>query len=93
MVDDQNYFVQFDVSALLVGDFSARASFLREMWNLGVFSTNEVRQQLGYNPVDGGDIHLVPMIETQEHLFLKTIIPSRKANRFYTPSALSGPES
>jgi len=38
-------------------------------------------------------IHLVPMIETQEHLFLKTIIPSRKANRFYTPSALSGPES
>jgi hypothetical protein len=29
-----------------------------------------------------GCIHLVPMIETEEHLFLKTIIPSRKANRF-----------
>lgn len=59
VVDDANYFVQFDVSALLVGDFSARASFLREMWNLGVFSTNEVRQQLGYNPVDGGDKRFV----------------------------------
>jgi hypothetical protein len=40
-----------------------------------------------------GSIHLVPMIETEEHLFLKTIIPSRKANRFYKPSAPAGPES
>ena len=59
VVDDKRYFAQFDVSALLVGDFTARASFLREMWNLGVFSTNEVRQQLGYNPVDGGDKRFV----------------------------------
>ncbi|MCP9883516.1 toxin [Synechococcus sp. ATX 2A4] len=40
-----------------------------------------------------GYIHLVPMIETEEHLFLKTIIPSRKANRLYPPSAPPGPES
>jgi hypothetical protein len=40
-----------------------------------------------------GYIHLVPMIETEEHLFLKTIIPCRKANRFYKPSAPPGPES
>ncbi|MFN9644863.1 MAG: toxin [Cyanobacteriota bacterium] len=40
-----------------------------------------------------GSIHLVPMIETEEHLFLKTIIPSRKANRFYKSSAPAGPES
>jgi len=59
VVDDKRYFAQFDVSALLVGDFAARASFLREMWNLGVFSTNEVRQQLGYNPVEGGDKRFV----------------------------------
>ena len=40
-----------------------------------------------------GYIHLVPMIETEEHLFLKTIIPSRKANRLYTPPEPAGPES
>ncbi|EAQ76440.1 MULTISPECIES: hypothetical protein [unclassified Synechococcus] len=40
-----------------------------------------------------GYIHLVPMIETEEHLFLKTIIPSRKANRVYNPSTPPGPES
>jgi hypothetical protein len=40
-----------------------------------------------------GYIHLVPMVETEEYLFLKTIIPSRKANRFYKPSAPAAPES
>ena len=39
-----------------------------------------------------GYIHLVPMIETEEHLFLKTIIPSRKANRLYPASAPFEPE-
>ena len=31
-----------------------------------------------------GYVHLVPSVETAEHLFLKTIIPSRKAHRSYT---------
>ncbi len=30
-----------------------------------------------------GYVHLVPYVETAEHLFLKTIIPSRKAHRIY----------
>ena len=33
-----------------------------------------------------GDVHLVPKVEDAEHLFLKTIIPSRKAHRQYTES-------
>jgi hypothetical protein len=31
-----------------------------------------------------GYVHLVPYVETAEHLFLKTIIPSRKAHRIYS---------
>jgi hypothetical protein len=31
-----------------------------------------------------GDVHLVPVVETDEHFFLNTIIPSRKAHRQYT---------
>jgi len=30
--------------------------------------------------------HLVPFIETDEFLFLKTLIPSRKATRTYLPT-------
>ena len=33
-----------------------------------------------------GYVHLVPYVEDAEHLFLKTIIPSRKAHRQYTES-------
>ncbi len=28
-------------------------------------------------------VYLVPFVESEEHLFLKTIIPSRKATRLY----------
>lgn len=31
-----------------------------------------------------GYVHLVPYVETEEKLFLKTIIPSRKAQRSYS---------
>ena len=33
-----------------------------------------------------GYVHLVAYVEDAEHLFLKTIIPSRKAHRQYTES-------
>jgi HK97 family phage portal protein len=54
VTDDRRYFVQFDVSDLMVGDFQARAAFLREMFNLAVFDVDELRQQLGFNPLPDG---------------------------------------
>ena len=33
--------------------------------------------------VVGGYVHLVPFVEESEYIFLKTIIPSRKATREY----------
>jgi len=33
-----------------------------------------------------GYVHLVPFVVTDEHFFLKTIIPSRKENRLQKPS-------
>lgn len=32
-----------------------------------------------------GYVHLVPSVEAEDHLFLKTIIPSRKATTAYRP--------
>ncbi|MBN8504792.1 MAG: BrnT family toxin [Burkholderiales bacterium] len=32
-----------------------------------------------------GYVHLVPFVEESDHLFLKTIIPSRKATRDWSP--------
>jgi hypothetical protein len=35
-----------------------------------------------------GYVHLVPYVETEEKLFLKTIIPSRKAQRSYSEAQI-----
>jgi hypothetical protein len=35
---------------------------------------------------DGGYVFLVPFVEADDHFFLKTIIPSRKARRDYLES-------
>ncbi len=37
-----------------------------------------------------GYVHLVPYSESDDHLFLKTIIPSRRAQRLYTTGPSHG---
>jgi HK97 family phage portal protein len=51
VVDDKQYFCQFDTNALMVGDYAARSQFLREMANLGALDIDEIRAQIGYNPL------------------------------------------
>jgi HK97 family phage portal protein len=54
ITDDKNYFVEFDTTALLAGDFAARAQFMREAFNMGAMSVDEVRGQIGLNPLPDG---------------------------------------
>ena len=54
VVDDKQYFVQFDVNALMAGDYAARSQFIREMANLGALDVDEIRAQIGYNPLPDG---------------------------------------
>ena len=55
VVDDATYFVQFDVNALMAGDYAARSQFIREMANLGALDIDEVRAAIGYNPLPNGE--------------------------------------
>lgn len=54
ITDDRNYFVEFDTTALLAGDFAARAQFMREAFNMGAMSVDEVRGHIGLNPLPDG---------------------------------------
>ncbi len=54
VVDDKQYFCQFDVNALMAGDYAARSQFIREMANLGALDVDEIRAQIGYNPLPDG---------------------------------------
>ena len=59
LIDDDRYYAEFNVEGLLRGDTASRATFYREMFNIGVLSVNEIRRFENFNPVDCGDSHFV----------------------------------
>lgn len=61
--DDDELALQpsFDVEQLLKGDRASRAQFYTKMFGVGAFSTNDIRQKEGDNPVDGGDMRFRPV--------------------------------
>lgn len=56
----REHFAKFNVAGLLRGDMAARASFYKELVNIGVLSPNMVLELEDMNPRDGGDIFLTP---------------------------------
>ena len=54
-------FVRFDLRELMRGDQNTRASFYKSMFSIGVLSPNDARIMEGLQPVEGGDVRLVPM--------------------------------
>jgi HK97 family phage portal protein len=54
-------FVKFNVEGLLRGDSVQRAQFYKGMWDLGAFSTNEIRALEDRPPVEGGDVRYRPL--------------------------------
>ena len=61
IIQDSDYFVEFDPRGLLRGDVAARASYMQTVWNLGVASINELRAWESLNPIDGGDVRFVQL--------------------------------
>ena len=59
VMDDDNYFAEFDVRGLMRGDNAGRAQYYRELWNLGVLSINEIRIAESLNPIENGDKRFV----------------------------------
>ena len=51
---------KFNVNGLLRGDYAARSAFYKEMFNIGVFSQNDIRALEDLNPIEGGDRYYVP---------------------------------
>jgi HK97 family phage portal protein len=54
------YFIHV-FEGLLRGSSADRAEFYSKMFNIGAMSINEIRGKENLNPVEGGDIHLVPL--------------------------------
>jgi len=61
LLTDDETFAEFDVRGALRADAAGRSAFYNTMASLGVFSVNEIRGFENLNPVDGGDIRVVPL--------------------------------
>jgi hypothetical protein len=69
IVDDERYFAEHSVSGLLRGDHTSRASYYVSALQNGWMTINEVRELENLNPIDGGDVHFVPMnMQTLEQM-------------------------
>lgn len=51
--------VKFDVANLLRVDIKSKSEYYAKMFQLGVYSPNEIRQELGYGMIENGDNHFV----------------------------------
>lgn len=58
---NKRQFAKYGVEGLLRGDSAARAALYTAMWNLGAYSTNEIRAFEDKPPVEGGDVRYRPL--------------------------------
>lgn len=56
-----DYNFRFDFSELLRGDSVSQADFVSKLITSGTFTVNEARRYMFQNPIEGGDITLVPL--------------------------------
>ena len=57
----KNLFIQFDETKMLSADKQSLAEYYTKLLNNGILTVNEVRQQLNYNDVEGGNEHYMQL--------------------------------
>lgn len=64
---ESNLSIDFDETALLKTDKTALASYYGSLLDKGVLSINEVRKELGYNNIEGGDSHTIAYSKIEDN--------------------------
>jgi len=61
MLRPSKVYARYSVEGLLRGDSAARAAWYKAMWEIGVFSTDDIRALEERSPVEGGDVRYRPL--------------------------------
>lgn len=54
-------YASYAVEGLLRGDSAQRSAFYKAMWEIGAYSTNDIRRLENQPPVEGGDVRYRPL--------------------------------
>lgn len=68
---ESNIIVNFDETALLKTDKTALANYYGSLLDKGVLCINEVRKELGYSEIEGGDRHLIAYTKIDDNTINK----------------------
>ena len=69
LVGEDNIFIDLDEREFLRTDSQSTANYYVTLVNAGILSRNEVREQLGYNKVEGADELAIPYTNTEQNTF------------------------
>lgn len=56
-----------ETNEILRTDKTAQAQYYSTMLSNGIMSINEIRKELGYNPVENGDAHIIPFTDISQN--------------------------
>ena len=69
---ESNLRINFDETALLKTDKVALANYYGALLDKGILCVNEVRKEMGYNPIEGGDKHLIAYTDIDQNTINKS---------------------
>lgn len=69
---ESNLKINLDETAILKTDKQALASYYGSMLQNGILCINEVRKELGYNEIEGGDKHLISYTKIDDNIINKS---------------------
>lgn len=67
LVSDSTVFIDLDEREFLRTDMQSTANYYTTLVNAGILTTNECREQLGYNTVEGGDNLRIPYTDINQN--------------------------
>ena len=65
---ENNLIVNFDETAILKTDKVALANYYGSLLDKGVLCVNEVRKELGYSEIEGGDKHTISYTKIEDNI-------------------------
>lgn len=64
---EYNLSINLDETALLKTDKTAQATYYGTLIDKGILCINEVRKELGYSAIEGGDKHIIPFTDIAQN--------------------------
>lgn len=64
---ERNLYIDIEEAYIVKPDKASLANYLSTLTTHGIISINEARQQLGYNPIENGDTHMIPFTNLDQN--------------------------